>query len=62
MNSSFITFQVILAGTLTGVQGDSHSLHSFGSPFHSKITWAGIVLTEDCSRRNCVLVMHSFLK
>ena len=30
-------FQVILAGTLTGVQGDI-PMQSFGGPFHSKTT------------------------
>ena len=32
-----------------------HSMQSFGGPFHSKITWARIGLTEGCNRRKCAL-------
>ena len=42
---------MILAGKLTGVQGDI--MQSFGGPFHSKITWAGSGLIEGCNRRKC---------
>ena len=34
-------------------------MQSFGVPFRSKITWAGIGLTEDCNRRKCALVICS---
>ena len=47
--------QVILAGTLTGVQR-WHSMQSFGGPFHSKITWAGTGLREGCNRREFFLL------
>ena len=49
------TFQVILAGTFTGVQGDI-SCKVFDGPFHSKITWAGTGLIEGCNRRKCLLI------
>ena len=48
--------QVILAGTLTGVQADIQC-KVFGGPFHSKtITWAETGLIEGCNRRKCVFL------
>ena len=31
-----------------------HSMESFGSSFHSKITWDGTGLIEGCNKRKCV--------
>ena len=49
---------MILAGMLTGVQGDIRC-KVLACPFYSKITGAGTDLIEGFNRRKCVLVICS---
>ena len=45
-------FQVIFGGNAhRGTR--SHSIQTFGGPFHSKMTGAGTGLIEGCNRRKC---------
>ena len=57
-NRKFIANQVILAGTLTGVQGDIRC-KVLAALSHSKITRTGTGLIEGCKRKKCVLVICS---